>query len=76
MVGGCLLVGVTAYNAAMSTSEQVGEPHVVSFTYCAEQHYGPKATSWCGRSAVGHETRQDIVNHGPLWDFEGYKIVR
>jgi len=69
-------VAAVGYNAALATTESVGEPHSVSFTYCAEQHYGAKSTSWCGRTAVGHETRQDTINHGPLFDFEGYKVVR
>ena len=64
-----------SYNAKEATTELVGAPYVAHFTYC-DQWVGVGGNRRCIHMGVGQETRQDTMNHGPLWDYEGYKIVR
>jgi hypothetical protein len=64
-----------SYNAKEATTELVGEPYAASFSYC-EQFTGVGGNRRCLKYGIGQELRQDTINRGPLWDYEGYKIVR
>jgi hypothetical protein len=64
-----------SYNAKEATTELVGQPYTSYFTYC-DKWAGVGGTRRCTHTGSGKETRQDTINHGPFWDYEGYKIVR
>jgi hypothetical protein len=64
-----------SYNAKEATTEKVGQPYVATFSYCQEWA-GVGKTHHCAKWGHGQETRQDTMNHGPFWDYEGYKVVR
>ena len=66
---------VFAYNTTNGIEEVVGEKYTYTYSKCDQWNSGAKGISHCAKWSKGTEYRVNTVVHGPLFDYESYKVV-